>query len=372
MMAHKKQLFGQYRAFMAYRYQAYTTQLKQLLLQLKSFGLLFLIVLGSSVLGIVFTLLLGLGKIIDSIDAPQYGAQMAWLYLLLQSVMLTVVKAAIKNSSQRTFQLTLVKKSWLIVMDLKLLLLSHYLLVVSLVIAVNLNISQWVRAPHFIVFILLQCALGVLCLYKSKALTYGFILTAIWVVIPININPLIYQCGFLALFTLSLFITPLSFTPRLSVNSLLGFWLLYFAHYSWVLVWRSTFLICVFMASRVLLQERFDLAAIFSMVSLAFLVLLSSSLQFDCSELFKRYRLFFTMQNKQSVFFFSQFIPSLILQFITVIGFFTLFKSFDFLLLVFSLTWCLLQQYIAVKKPRYYGLVWMLITTMLLAYAAYY
>ena len=52
----------QYRAFMSYRYLAYTFELKQLLLQLKSFGLIFLVVLGSSILGLVLLLFLGLGK----------------------------------------------------------------------------------------------------------------------------------------------------------------------------------------------------------------------------------------------------------------------------------------------------------------------
>uniref|UniRef100_UPI0038F7E77D DUF6136 family protein n=1 Tax=Streptomyces galilaeus TaxID=33899 RepID=UPI0038F7E77D len=81
-------------AFMEYRYQAYKIELTQLLLQLKNFGLLFLAVLGSAMLGMILLLFLGLGKIIDSSDAPQYGAQMAWLYLLLQSVMLSAMKSA--------------------------------------------------------------------------------------------------------------------------------------------------------------------------------------------------------------------------------------------------------------------------------------
>lgn len=41
MIANLKQSIGQYRSFMDYRYQAYKTELTQLLLQLKSFGLLF-------------------------------------------------------------------------------------------------------------------------------------------------------------------------------------------------------------------------------------------------------------------------------------------------------------------------------------------
>jgi hypothetical protein len=51
-----KQTMVQYRAFMVYRYQAYVTELEQLLLQLKRFGLLFLVVLGSTMLGLILLL----------------------------------------------------------------------------------------------------------------------------------------------------------------------------------------------------------------------------------------------------------------------------------------------------------------------------
>ena len=134
MIANLKQSIGQYRSFMDYRYQAYKTELTQLLLQLKSFGLLFLVVLGSSVLGLILLLFLGLGKIIDSSAAPQYGAQMALFYLLLQSVMLSAMKSAIKNSNQRLFQQTIARSVWLYLVDIKLLTLSNAWLIASVLI----------------------------------------------------------------------------------------------------------------------------------------------------------------------------------------------------------------------------------------------
>ena len=68
---------------------------------------------------------LGLGKTTDSSAAPQYGAQMALFYLLLQSVMLSAMKSAIKNSQQRLFQRTIARSNRLKFMDIKLLLLSN-------------------------------------------------------------------------------------------------------------------------------------------------------------------------------------------------------------------------------------------------------
>ena len=368
MIANLKQSIGQYRSFMDYRYQAYKTELSQLLLQLKNFGLLFLVVLGSAMLGMILLLFLGLGKIIDSSDAPQYGAQMAWLYLLLQSVMLSAMKSAIKNSAQRAFQQTLVKRYWLGFMDIKLLLLSNGWLIASLIIAIDLSLSQWLRVPHFWLFLLLQFVLGILCLYKPIALVYGFLLSAVWATLPLDVSPLLYHSGFVLLFALSTLMVPFNATAKLKLNSLTGFWLLFFMHNSWALIWRGALLLCVFMASKVLLQERADLAAIFSILSLAFVVLFSSSLQFDCRHLYQQYSVFFNMQNKQTAFFVSLFIPSLIVLLLALVGFVVLFNQANCLLLVIGVVWCLLQQALAQKKPAHYALVWMVITGVLLSF----
>lgn len=367
MIANLKQSIGQYRYFMDYRFQAYKTELMQLLLQLKSFGLLFLVVLGSSILGLILLLFLGLGKIIDSSDAPQYGAQMAWLYLLLQSVMLSAMKSAIKNSRQRSFQQILVKRYWLGLMDIKLLLLSNGWLIASLVIAIDLSINQWLRVPHFLVFILLQFTLGILCLYKPLALVYGFLLSAMWLMAPSDVTPLTYQCGFVLLFALSTLMVPFNFTAKLELSSLTGFWLMFFMQNSWTLVWRGALLLCVFVVSQVLLQQRADLVIIFSIVSLAYLVLFSSSLHFDCSHIHQQYSVFFKMQNKQTAFFASQFIPSLVMLLPALIGYMILFNLTNNVLVLIGIIWCLLQQVIAQKKPAHYALVWMMTTGVLLA-----
>ncbi|MEI8665165.1 DUF6136 family protein [Pseudoalteromonas sp. B28] len=179
-----KSKLNQYLAFIGYRYLAYTFELKQLLQQLKNFGLLFLVVLGSSALGFVLLLFLGLGKVIDSADTPLYGAQMALFYLLLQSVMISAMKLAIKNSNQRLFQLTIAHPSWLYLADIKLLFISNGWLIASLLIALDLTFEQWLKVPHFIVFMSIQLGLGIVCLYKPSALVYGFMLSGLFYSLP--------------------------------------------------------------------------------------------------------------------------------------------------------------------------------------------
>ncbi|WP_368485453.1 DUF6136 family protein [Pseudoalteromonas sp. SD03] len=367
MIANLKQSIGQYRSFMDYRYQAYKTELTQLLLQLKSFGLLFLVVLGSSVLGLILLLFLGLGKIIDSSAAPQYGAQMALFYLLLQSVMLSAMKSAIKNSKQRLFQQTIARSVWLYLVDIKLLTLSNAWLIASVLIALDLTLSQWVKVPHFIVFMLLQFSLGVLCLYKTSALVYGFLFSTILVLVPIHMQPLNYHMGFALLFALSLFVLVVNVNGRIAVSSLLGFWFCYLLNHCWTLVWRVSLLLCVFMASAALINERADLVPILVILAMAFIVLFSSSLQFDCGRVYEQYRLFFKTCEQERAFYISQFLPSILLFLLATISYSVIFGHTHIVLFVIGNMWCVLQVYLAQKKPAHYALVWLISTGLLLA-----
>ncbi|MBW4968091.1 hypothetical protein KZZ04_17220 [Pseudoalteromonas sp. CR1] len=362
-----KSRLEQYHAFISYRYLAYTLELKQLLVQLKSFGLIFLVVLGSSILGLVLLLFLGLGKIIDSTDAPLSGAQMALFYLLLQSVMLSAMKPAIKNSNQRLFQRTIARPSWLNLADIKLLLISNGWLIASLLVALDLTLVQWIKVPHFIVFICLQLGLGIICLYKPSALVYGFVFSTLFLLTSVELSPLIYHLGYAIIFFFSIFIPVININRMVSVRSLFGFWFCYFINHSWTLVWRISLLLCVFMASAALLEKRPDLVNIPDTVAIAFIVLFSSSLQFDCTKVYEQYRLFFKMTHKARAFNISQFIPSILLLLGAFITYSITFERLNSMLLSLGFMWCLLQVYFAQKKPAHYALVWIISTVGLLA-----
>jgi cadmium resistance protein CadD (predicted permease) len=56
------------------------------------------------------------------------------------------------------------------------------------------------------------------------------------------------------------------------------------------------------------------------------------------------------MQNKQTAFFIGQFVPSLIVLLLSLIGFFALFNQASGLLLLTGIIWCALQQAIVQKK----------------------
>ncbi|NWL15898.1 hypothetical protein FHG08_09230 [Pseudoalteromonas sp. Scap03] len=366
-IAPSKHPLAQYRVFMGYRYLAYNQELKQLLLQLKSFGLLFLVVLGSSMLGLILLLFLGLGKIIDSSAAPQYGAQMALFYLLLQSVMFSAMKSAIKNSQQRLFQQTIARSVWLYLVDIKLLTLSNAWLIASVLIALDLTLSQWVKVPHFVVFMLLQFSLGVLCIYKPSALIYGFIFSTILVCVPIYMQPLTYHIGFALLFTLSLFVPVVNVNGRIAVSSIFGFWFCYLLNHSWVLVWRVSLLLCIFMASAALINERADLVPILVVLTMAFIVLFSSSLQFDCGKVHEQYRLFFKTCQRELAFYISQFLPSLLLFLVATISYSVIFGHIHIALFFIGNMWCVIQVYFAQKKPAHYALVWLILAGLMLA-----
>ena len=77
--------------------------------------------------------------------------------------------------------------------------------------------------------------------------------------------------------------------------------------------------------------------------------------------------MFFNIQNKQTAFFVSLFIPSLIVLLLALVGFVVLFKQANCLLLVIGVVWCLLQQALAQKKPAHYALVWLILAGLMLA-----
>jgi hypothetical protein len=117
-----------------------------------------------------------------------------------------------------------------------------------------------------------------------------FLFSATLVFIPVDMQPLIYHFCFVLLFALSTLISALNVTGRITVSSLFSFWLTFFIHHSWVLVWRAALLLCVFMASTILLNERTDLAVMVAILALSFIVLLTSSLQFDCDNISEQYQ----------------------------------------------------------------------------------
>lgn len=347
-----------YVSFLSYRYLAYTTTLKSMLSQLKSFSLLFALVLGPAFLGMVLLLFLGLGKIVDSHAEPAYGAKIAVVYLLLESVMLWAMASAIKNSQNRAFQRSLYKSSWRVCADCKLLLLSNVWLIASSLIAIDLSLKQWLQVPHFMLFMLLQWLCGVFVLYRPIALFYSLLISSVLILLPVSLSSLQYYLGFVAIFGCSILLPPVRISHKLKVHSLALFWLSYFIQHSWNLIWRGAILVACLFALLQLIAVRSDLV-----LALAFsvCVLLTSSLQFDCLAVFKKYRLFFQSNNQDKPFYISQFLPSLIFFAVALIVVISMLGT-NLIYIPIGAVWCVLQQYLAQKKPAQFALVWFFIT----------
>ena len=357
--------FASYFSFLSYRYLAYTTILKSMLSQFKSFSLLFALVLGPAFLGMVSLLFLGLGKIVDSHAAPAYGAKLAVVYLLLESVMLWAMAPAIKNEQNRAFQRSLYKSSWRVYADCKLLLLSNVWLIASLLIAVDLSLKQWLQVPHFMLFMLLQWLCGVFVLYRPRALFYSLLLSSVMVLLPASLTSMQYFLGFVAIFGCSILLPPVRISHKLKVHSLALFWLSYFIQHSWNLIWRAAILVaCLFALLQLILQliaVRNDFRDLILALAFSVCVLLTSSLQFDCLAVFKKYRLFFQSNNQDKPFYISQFLPSLIFFAVALIVVISMLGT-NLIYIPIGAVWCVLQQYLAQKKPAQFALVWFFIT----------
>ena len=350
-----------YVSFLAYRYLAYTTNLKSMLSQLKSFSLLLALLLGPAFLGMVLLLFLGLGKIVDSHAEPASGAKLALVYLLLESVMLWAMASAIKNSQNRAFQRSLYKSSWRVCADCKLLLLSNVWLIASSLIAIELSLKQWLQVPHFMLFMLLQWLCGVFVLYRPRALFYSLLLSSVLVLQPVSLSPLQYYLGFVAIFGCSILLPPVRISHKLKVHSLALFWLSYFLQHSWCLIWRGSVLVACLFSLLQLITIRSDFSDLIQAAALSVCVLLTSSLQFDCMAVFKKYRLFFQSNNQDKLFYVSHFIPSLLFFAVALMVVISMLGT-NLIYIPIGAGWCLLQQYIAQKKPAQFALVWFFIT----------
>ena len=353
--------FARYISFLSFRYLAYTTALKSMLSQLKSFSLLFALVLGPAFLGLVLLLFLGLGKIVDSHAAPAYGAKLAVVYLLLESAMLWAMTPAIKNAQNRAFQRSLFKSSWRVCVDCKLLFLSNAWLIASLLIAMDLSLKQWLQVPHFLLFMLLQWFCGVFVLYRPCALFYSLLLSSVLVLLPVSLTSLQYFLGFVAIFCCSTLIPSVRISHKLKVHSLALFWLSYFLQHSWSLIWRGSVLLACLLALLQLIAVRSDFSDLIQAVAFSVCVLLASSLHFDCMTVFNKYRLFFQSANLGKQFYISQFLPSLIFFAVALVVLISMLGT-NLSYIPIGAVWCVLQQYLAQKKPAHYALVWFVIT----------
>ncbi|MCF7498877.1 DUF6136 family protein [Pseudoalteromonas sp. L1] len=353
--------FARYISFLSFRYLAYTTTLKSMLSQLKSFSLLFALVLGPAFLGLALLLFLGLGKIVDSHAAPAYGAKLAVVYLLLESVMLWAMAPAIKNAQNRAFQRSLFKSSWRVCVDCKLLFLSNAWLIASLLIAMDLSLKQWLQVPHFLLFMLLQWFCGVFVLYRPLALFYSFLISFVLVLLPVSFTSLQYFLGFVAIFCCSTLLPPVRMSHKLKVQSFGLFWLSYFIQHSWSLIWRGAVLVALLLALLQLITIRNDFSDLIQATAFSVCVLLASSLQFDCMAVFNKYRLFFQSVSLGKQFYISHFLPSLVFFVLALVVLISMLGT-NMLLIIIGAVWCLLQQYLAQKKPAHYALVWFVIT----------
>ncbi|MEZ7278406.1 DUF6136 family protein [Pseudoalteromonas sp. 68 DY56-GL68] len=353
--------FARYISFLSFRYLAYTTTLKSMLSQLKSFSLLFALVLGPAFLGLTLLLFLGLGKIVDSHAAPAYGAKLAVVYLLLESVMLWAMAPAIKNAQNRVFQRSLFKPSWRVCVDCKLLFLSNAWLIASLLIAMDLSLKQWLQVPHFLLFMLLQWLCGVFVLYRPLALFYSFLISFVLVLLPVSLTSLQYFLGFVAIFCCSTLLPPVRISHKLKVQSFGLFWFSYFIQHSWSLIWRGAGLVALLLALLQLITIRNDFSDLIQATAFSVCVLLASSLQFDCMAVFNKYRLFFQSVNQGKLFYISHFLPSLIFFAVSLIVVISMLGT-NLIYIPIGAVWCVLQQYLAQKKPAHYALVWFVIT----------
>ncbi|MCF2860413.1 DUF6136 family protein [Pseudoalteromonas sp. SMS1] len=340
--------------YYSYRLQAFKTELRELRKQLEQFTLLvsamFFIYLPSLVMAIFF----GLGKLVES-DSVHLTMAVSFGFLLMQSLLIQTLKDAILDSARRAFHSTLLgNRIHKVVADNGLLLLCHLLFLAACVMAISMGWSNLLQAPHLLVFMLLQCLLAVLQLYRPYAVILT-LCTAVGMIYVID-DVMVY---FFALFTMMLvgaWVKPRRMHYKVKVISSYGFWLQLIIEQPWMLLWRIGVSTLTYWCALIIITERPDLSSYYSVMALLFNLLWWSSLLLDTNKQIALHHGFWQSLAMLAVMQRSQYCVVMLCCVITwLIGVLLLgIGVFEIVVLLSSP----LMMWSIVKRPKSLALVW--------------
>lgn len=282
--------------FYQYRYQAFKAELKELVKQLNQFILMITTLFYIFLPGLIASLFFGLGKIVQS-DSALVSIQVAFAYLLLQTLLITVLKPAILDSRHRCFQISISPRTrHQYLADIVLLLASHALLITTMILALAMGPQKLSQAPQLLLFMLTQVSFAVGLLYRPQAVIWALFIAfiSLWwtsstIQFLVGINLLLGGCWFI----------PKLHTPNLTYSiNIWSFWLYYaLAHY-WALIWRATATFLVLWAAMIIQTMRPDLLHWYLLAAVLINQLWWSTLMIETNQQLQETRLFWESLGK--------------------------------------------------------------------------
>ncbi|MBE0368886.1 DUF6136 family protein [Pseudoalteromonas aurantia] len=282
--------------FYQYRYRAFKAELKELVNQLNQFILMITTLFYIFLPGLIASLFFGLGKIVQS-DSILVSIQVAFAYLLIQTLLITVLKPAILDSRHRCFQNSILPRAWhKYLADVVLLLASHVLLVTTLILAVAMGWEKLSQAPQLLLFMLTQVSFAMGLLYRPQAVNWALLMAfiSLWwspsiLHFLVCTNVLLIGCWFI----------PKVHSPNLTYPiNIWSFWVHYAFAHSWVLTWRATATFLVLWAADIIQIMRPDLLHWYMLAAVLINQLWWSTLMIETNQHLQETRLFWESLGK--------------------------------------------------------------------------
>ncbi|KAF7775123.1 hypothetical protein PCIT_a1236 [Pseudoalteromonas citrea] len=340
--------------FYQYRYQAFKAELKELVNQLNQFILMITTLFYIFLPGLIASLFFGLGKIVQS-DSVLVSIQVAFAYLLLQTLLVTVLKPAILDSRHRCFQISISPRTrHQYLADIVLLLASHALLIITMILAVAMGPQKLSQAPQLLLFILTQISFAVGLLYRPQSVILALFIAfiSLWwsssiIQFLVCINVLLIGCWF----------APKIHLPNLTYSiNIWSFWFYYVVSHSWAFIWRATATFLVLWAAIIIQTMRPDLLHWYLLAAVLINQLWWSTLMIETNQQLQETRLFWESLGKYKEVFRVQ---AILLSIVCIALWCGSGLLLDFDIYMSSALLCMpILMYCAVKKPKLIAVAW--------------
>ncbi|WP_152085391.1 DUF6136 family protein [Pseudoalteromonas sp. A25] len=277
-------------SYFQYRVYAYRYALRELARQVQQFVLMLSTLFYVFLPGLVGALFFGLGRIVEN-NSTLAANKVAWGYILLQTLTLTVLRPIVLDSSHRSFHLSLLRGTQKQrIADITLVLWSHVLLWMSLILVISMGGDKVARAPHLIVFIVTQVSFAIALLYRAQGVVYALIFALMLLLFELSTT--VFLVGMNMSLLLACFIKPVNFSYHPQKVNVWAFWLLYGITNAWSLAWRFSISFLFIWGAAIVGYERPELLHWYSPAVALIALLLWGTLCLKTAKYLKEHRLF--------------------------------------------------------------------------------
>lgn len=358
------------------RKQIFDQELKQIFAQVKQFGLLLIVFLGTAVPVLFFVMLLGFGIVLNNKGSALGSLIIVWGLLLTQSVLLLTFKKAILGSEFYLYLSSLnVGKGYKTSITVLLTLYCHPLLLIHVFILASIDPRRWVDVPHGFVFLALQIICTMLILCKESTVYWFLGLSFLWLGLgsyfsafaSLTLIEHLYSYVFLCM--LSLFLPSKIAQIRLNLSPFIRLWMNQFFAQHGLIQFQISLTLLVSIMTMYCNIHLPQYASYINFLGAQIIVLASSSVQLMVNRQIARYTHFFHDQLSSPTLRYYQYLAPVMLGALMLFVFLAMQQQVNYWFVhMLALIGC-----IAIAKKWRTALIfgWLVITSLLVAVYLY-